>query len=160
MDHLLRQAAGRALTEVLHPWLNVGVSAAEPGSRVPAEGIGPGWQASVALCGNRITGEVRLHFSEEFVREAWGRLFGEPGADSGGVEAHRDFVGELTNMVAGRVAILLGELGYPCQLGTPVVSFAAVRPGIPSHAPDTVRTEWICGGHWLTLDLRCFPEGT
>ncbi len=157
---LLHRAAGRALAEVLKPWLNLSVTAVEPGTHASAEGVGPGWQAAVALCGERITGEVRLHLPEGFVREAWARLLGESPADPGEMEAHRDFVGELTNMVAGRVSTVMGEAGWSCQLGTPVVLFSEVRPEYRADAPEAVRTEWICTGHWLTLDLRCLPGRT
>lgn len=148
------------MAEVLQPWLNLTVVAVEPGVCVPAEGTGPGWQAAVALCGEKITGEVRLHLPYGFVREAWGRLLGEAGADSGDPGAHRDFAGELANMIAGRVATVLGEWGCPCQLGTPVISFSEVRPGFRPATPEAIRTEWICAGHWLTLDLQCLPAGT
>lgn len=157
---LLRRVADRALDAVLKPWLNLPVTAVAPGVHASVEGVGPGWQAAVAVCGERITGEVRLHLPEGFVREAWARLLGESPSDPGEMEAHRDFVGELTNMVAGRVAAVMGEAGWSCQLGTPVVSFSLVRPEFPPHASETVRTEWICAGHWLTLDLRCFRAGT
>lgn len=156
----MRRAAGRALAEVLNAWLNVSVDAVEPGTHASAEGTGPGWHASVALFGERMTGEVVLHLPEGFVQESWRRLFGESGTDPGACEAHRDFAGELTNMVAGRVATSLGESGCPCQLGTPVVSFSKVRPEFRAEAQEAVRTEWICAAHWLTLDLRCLPAGT
>ena len=70
-------------------------------------------------------------------------------------ELQDDTAGELANMVAGRVAARLAADGYPCTLGTPSVSRSARLPIETQPGVDHGRTDLICEGHWLSLEIQC-----
>ncbi|MBX3734924.1 MAG: chemotaxis protein CheX [Verrucomicrobiae bacterium] len=151
----LRGISSRALVEVLEAL--VSLSAMEVRRAVGTAGgvAGPGFGATVAMCGERISGEVHLDLPESFAREASARLLGPFDATSADATQLMDFAGELANMVAGRMAASLDAAGFPCRLGTPVVGCGPGRRGSSELDAGGTQTDWICEGHRLTLEVRC-----
>jgi CheY-specific phosphatase CheX len=70
-------------------------------------------------------------------------------------ELQDDAAGELANMVAGRVASQLTADGYPCKLGTPSVSRCARLAAKNENGVAYGRSDLICEGHWLSLEIQC-----
>jgi len=49
----------------------------------------------------------------------------------------------------------LAAAGYPCTLGTPSVSRNARLATKNQDAVAHGRTDLICEGHWLSLEIQC-----
>lgn len=118
--------------------------------------------AVVQLQGPQVAGVVQLELPPTFAAQAAVRLVGGGHRPpSGHVEAG-DFAGELTNLLAGRVAARLRLEGYPCALSNPEVALGgqsaleSLQDPRPTPARSTAqgRTVWSCQGHRLTLEIR------
>jgi len=116
----------------------------------------PDWIIStIHLAGKRLSGSVRIRLPLAFVAHAVRLLTSMSGVSQDTDALLDDTAGELANMVAGRVAVQLAADGYPCTLSTPSVSrgegpLIETDPGV-----DHGRTDLLCDGHWLSLDLKC-----
>jgi CheY-specific phosphatase CheX len=150
----LRQIGESAFTEVLDTLLSLPVTVRESASDHPAAPPDE-ISSSVCLTGERLSGNVHLRLPQAFVAYVVRRLAGI-GDDAGNTKALQDdAAGELANMVAGRVASQLAAVGYPCKLGTPLVSRGARLPAMTQTRIAHGRTALICEGHWLSLEIRC-----
>jgi CheY-specific phosphatase CheX len=151
----LRRIGASAFTEVLGTLLSLSATVQEsaddrPGSAAPDE-----ISSSVLLTGQRLSGSVHLRLPQAFVAYAVRRLTGLD-VDAGNAnELQDDAAGELANMVAGRVASQLAADGYPCKLGTPSVSHSARLATKNQNGVAQGRTDLLCEGHWLSLEIQC-----
>ena len=151
----LRRIGASAFTEVLGTLLSLSATVQESADDRPVSAAPDEISSSVLLTGQRLSGSVRLGLPQAFVAYAVRRLTGLD-VDAGNAnELQDDAAGELANMVAGRVAAQLAADGFPCSLGTPSVSRGArlpieIQPGV-----DHGRTDLICEGHSLSLELQC-----
>ena len=62
---------------------------------------------------------------------------------------------KLDALVAGRVASQLAADGYSCKLGTPSVSRDAHIATQNQNGVAHERTDLICEGHRLSLEIQC-----
>ena len=111
--------------------------------------------SSVLLKGERLSGSVHLQLPQAFAAQAVHRLTGLDSDVANANELQDDAAGELANMVAGRVAAHLATDGYPCQLGTPSVCHGARLPSKPQPGAIHARTDLVCEGHLLSLEIQC-----
>ena len=144
-----------AFTEVLGTLLSLPASVRESANDGPVSATPDEISSSVVLTGLRLSGNVHLRLPPAFVAYAVCRLTGLAGDAENAKELQDDAAGELANMVAGRVASQLAADGYPCKLGTPSVS-RNVRLATKIHdGAARGRTDLICEGHWLSLEIQC-----
>ena len=148
-----------ALAEVLNTFLSPPATVRDSanGSRVS---IAPEQITSlVSLSGERLSGSVHLQLPEAFLAHAVKLLTGLDGDSADGIAIQADAAGELANMVAGRVAAQLSANGYSCSLGTPSVIRGAALPTTPEPGADYGRTNLLCAGHSLWLEIQCRYQG-
>jgi CheY-specific phosphatase CheX len=143
--------AARAITEVLATQLNLPTRESAlvewPIAGQPEQSL----IGSVKLTGSRVSGDVHVQLPDGFVAKVTGLLLGRTAADA---EEAADITGELCNMLAGRVAADLAAAGYSSILSTPKVSRGRrLEPEIAPGA-QTCRSDWISGGHLLTVMLQ------
>jgi CheY-specific phosphatase CheX len=111
--------------------------------------------SSVLLAGPRLSGSVHIQLPRAFIIRVAQVLTGLDGA-AGEINALLDdTAGELVNMVAGRVAVGLAANGYACTLGIPSVSHGAPLPVEFESTVDHGRTDLVCDGHRLSLEVDC-----
>lgn len=151
----LRRIGGDAFSEVLLVWLGLPVTLRDGAGRGARRAVPENVVASVRLVGERIAGGVRLALPLAFMTLAVRRLTGHERAEPGTDELLADAAGELANMVAGRVAAQLAARGFPCALGTPMVSRDAAWPLEPDAGTDRSHLALECDGHPLSLEVRC-----
>jgi CheY-specific phosphatase CheX len=147
-----------AFTEVLGTLLALPATVREPEIDGSVSAAPDEISSTVLLTGVRISGSVHLRLTRAFVAHAVRRLTGLDGDAGNANELQNDAAGELANMVAGRVAARLAADGYLCALGTPSVSRGAGLPVETRPGADYGRTDLICEGHWLSLELQCQYE--
>ena len=111
--------------------------------------------STVSLAGQRLSGSVHVQLPQAFVAHAVHLLTGLDGVAGDTNAVQDDTAGELANMLAGRVAAQLAADGYPCTLGIPSVSHTARLPIEIQLGADHGRTDVICEGHCLSLELQC-----
>lgn len=109
----------------------------------------------VPLSGQRLSGSVNLQLPPAFVAHAVKLLTGLDGDSVDGIAIQSDAAGELANMVAGRVAAQLAVNGISCSLGTPSVVRSAALPTTTEPEADYGRTNLLCAGHSLWLEIEC-----
>ena len=149
----LRRIGASAFTEVLDTLLSLPVIVRESANGRP---VAPDEiSSSVLLTGQRLSGSVHLRLPQAFVAYAVRRLAGLDDDAENTKELQDDAAGELANMVAGRVAAKLAADGYPCKLHTPTMSRSASLPAQDQNGPAHGRTDLICEGHWLSLEIQC-----
>ena len=154
----LSRFGGSALVDVLQSFL--ALSATESPT-VPESGSTPEpcLNTTVAFQGDGLSGMVQLQVPEAFARLAADALLGSEESSSRTDTQLRDLCGELTNMIAGRVAADLRSRGHRCTLGTPETSYLSTPPANPDPArPPSGRSEWRCQDFRLCLDVRCHPS--
>jgi len=144
-----------ALTEVLGTLLSLSATVRESADDRSVFAAPDEISSSVLLTGQRISGSVHLRLPLAFVVYAVRRLTGLEGDAGNAGELQDDAAGELANMVAGRVASLLAADGYPCTLGTPSVCRGERLATKNQDAVAHGRTDLICEGHWLSLEIQC-----
>jgi CheY-specific phosphatase CheX len=151
----LGQIGQRAFTEVLNTLLSLPATVCDPAGQRIAPGAPEQLTSVVRLAGPRVSGGLHLQLPLGFVAHAVKHLTGLDGdsPDAGAVQ--EDTAAELANMVAGRVAAQMTANGYPCSLGTPSVARHAGLPAGPESGVDCGRTNLICEGHLLSLELHC-----
>jgi CheY-specific phosphatase CheX len=111
--------------------------------------------STVLLAGQRLSGSVHLTLPMAFVAHAVNIIAGLEDHAQDANAILDDAAGELANMVAGQVAVQFAADGYPCTLGTPSIA-RGKGPPIETHSEvDHGRTELLCDGHLLSLDLNC-----
>ena len=146
----LSQIGERAFTEVLATFLSL---PATPGFPEPVADPPGLFAATVLLAGKGLSGSVQVLLPLPFVAQAVQQLTGLAGVEQEAI--HADAAGEIGNMVAGRVATHLAAVGHPCTLSTPSVTRLASAPAQPEPGADHGRTELLCGGHALSLEIHC-----
>ena len=109
----------------------------------------------VLLSGQRLSVDVHLQLPVAFLAQAVEQLTGLDGDSAEATALQEDTAGELANMVAGRVAAQLAASGYPCRLGTPSVARNATLPPAPGPGSDCGRTNLLCAGHSVWLEIQC-----
>lgn len=148
----IRLMAVPALTAVLNTQLRF--TAFEfPKTEVIPQG-GPCIQAHINFTGERIDGEVIIQFTPELVAIAGRRLMGmEDGAELSEADM-TDIVGELCNMIAGRVTNNFAAEGMSNKLSTPR-TFTGPRQLLePDENFEYSQTDWSCEKQHLTLLVR------
>jgi CheY-specific phosphatase CheX len=148
----LRRIGAGAFTEVLDTLLSL-PSVRESADDRPA--APDQISSSVLLTGQRLSGNVHLRLPLAFVAYAVRRLTGLDEDAENANELQDDAAGELANMVAGRVASQLAADGYSCKLGTPSVSRDAHIATQNQNGVAHERTDLICEGHRLSLEIQC-----
>jgi CheY-specific phosphatase CheX len=151
----LNRIGESALTEVLGTLLALPATVREPTTDSPVSAAPDEISSSVLLTGQRLSGSVHLRLPQAFVAYAVRRLTGLDGDAGNANELQDDAAGELANMVAGRVASQLAADGFPCKLGTPSVSRNARLATINQDGAAHGRTDLMCEGHWLSLEIQC-----
>jgi CheY-specific phosphatase CheX len=151
----LRRIAEASLREVLGTLLSL--SATLPNSSNQGLFSRPSDQITTAvqLAGPRLSGSVHLHLPRAFITRAAHVLTGLDGSAGETDALQHDTAGELVNMVAGRVAAGLATEGYVCTLGIPSVSHSLPLPSEVHPGMNRGRTELICEGHALSLEVQC-----
>jgi CheY-specific phosphatase CheX len=151
----LRRIGESAFIEVLGTLLSLPAVVRESATDRPVSDPPDQITSKVLLTGQRFSGSVHLQLPRAFVARAVRLLTGVDG-DAGNADGLLDdAAGELANMVAGRVASQLAADGYSCKLGTSSVSRGA-RLTIDSRSGVVHgRTDLICDGHWLSLEIQC-----
>jgi CheY-specific phosphatase CheX len=144
-----------AFTEVLGTLLALPVTVRESTTDSPVSAAPDEISSSVLLTGQRLSGSVHLRLPQAFVAYAVRLLTGLDGDAGNANELQDDAAGELANMVAGRVASQLAADGFPCKLGTPSVSRSARLATKNQDGAAHGRTDLICEGHWLSLEIQC-----
>lgn len=155
----LARIGDAALAEVLHTLLSLPATVCDSadGSRISRA---PELITSlVSLSGERLSGAVRLQLPSAFVAHTVKLLTGLDGDSVDGIAIQADAAGELANMVAGRVAAQLSAHGYSCRLGTPSVIRGAALPATREPGADYGRTNLLCSGHSLWLEIQCRYQG-
>jgi CheY-specific phosphatase CheX len=151
----LRRIGESAFTEVLGTLLSLPATVRESATDRPVSDAPDNISSSVLLTGQGLSGSVQLRLPQAFVAYAVRRLTGLD-VDAGNAnELQDDAAGELANMVAGRVASRLAADGYHCKLGTPSVSRGARLSTESRNGVVHGRTDLICDGHWLSLEIQC-----
>jgi len=145
----------RAFTEVLDVLLSLPVTVRNSASHSTRSGVIDQITSRVFLSGPHLSGSVHVQFPQAFVAHAVRLLAGLDGTKGDVNAVQDDAAGELANMVAGRVAAQLAADGYACTLGTPSVFRGAELPVETQPGADRGRTDLICEGHCLALELRC-----
>lgn len=151
----LRHIGESAFTKVLGTLLSLSSTIRESANDRPVGAVPDEIRSSVLLTGQRLSGSVRLQLPQAFVAYAVRRLAGLDDDAENTLELQNDAAGEIANMVAGRVAARLAADGYPCKLHTPSVSRGA---RLATNNQDGVvhgRTDLICEGHCLSLEILC-----
>ncbi len=151
----LRRIGESAFTEVLETLLRLSPKVGNPATRIAHSDTRDQISSSVLLTGPGLSGSVRVQLPRSFVAQAAHVLTGIEGAAAQANGLVDDTAGELTNMVAGRIAMRLAEDGYACSLGTPSVSRNAQLPIENETAIERGRTDLICEGHWLAVEIQC-----
>jgi CheY-specific phosphatase CheX len=151
----LHSIGKNAFTEVLDTLFALPVAVREAAGDAFVSGAQDQITSSVLLTGPRLSGWVFVQLPQAFVAHAVRLLVGQDGdaGDSNALED--DAAGELANMVAGRVAAQLGAHGYTCALSTPSISRSASLPIKTQPGIEHGRTDLICEGHRLSLEIRC-----
>jgi CheY-specific phosphatase CheX len=151
----LRRIGESAFIEVLGTLLSLSGAVRESADNRPVSAAPDEMSSSVLLTGQRLSGSVHLRLPQAFVAKAVRRLAGLDGDVGNANELQDDAAGELANMVAGRVASQLAADGYPCKLATPSVSRRARLPTEDQTGVAQGRTDLICEGHKLSLEIQC-----
>jgi CheY-specific phosphatase CheX len=151
----LRRIGESAFTEVLGTLLSLPATVRESATDRPVSAAPDEISSSVLLTGQGLSGSVQLRLPQAFVAHAVRRLTGLDGDAGNANELQDDAAGELANMVAGRVASQLAVDGYSCKLGTPSVSRGARLTTESRNGVAHGRTDLICDGHWLSLEIQC-----
>jgi CheY-specific phosphatase CheX len=151
----LRRIGEGAFTEVLATQLSLPVTLCNSSGHSPPSEAPNEIASTVLLAGERLSGSVHIQFPQAFVEHAVHLLTGIDPTAADARAVLEDTAGELSNMVAGRVAVQLAAVGYPCTLGTPSVSRSAGLPKETEPGVDYGRTDLLCNGHCLSLEVRC-----
>ena len=151
----LRRIGEGACTEVLATQLSLPVTLCNSSGHSPLSEAPNEIASTVLLAGERLSGSVHIQFPRAFVAHAAHLLTGLDNAAGDATAILEDTAGELANMVAGRVAVQLAAVGYPCTLGTPSVSRSARLPKEAEPGVDHGRTDLLCNGHCLSLEIQC-----
>jgi CheY-specific phosphatase CheX len=149
----LARIGERAFTEVLATFLSLPAIPRTSSAQQPLPEASNQLTATVLLSGNGISAAVQILLPAVFVAQAVKRLTGLHGSE--GEAIHEDTAGEIANMVAGRVAAHLAAEGYPCTLGTPSASRSAFMQPEVQPGTDRGRTDLICNGHCLSVEIQC-----
>lgn len=152
----LQRFGGNALTEVLLAWLQLPATELTPGSE-PATLREPALLITVTWHGDTLSGAVQLVVPDAFANHAAQMLLGSDGAAPTDA-IRRDLCGELTNLVAGRVAADLRSAGHRGTLGTPTVTPVSLPFADDAHSPGPSLSVWCCQGFPIGLHVRCQPS--
>jgi hypothetical protein len=112
-------------------------------------------QGHVAMHGPKFTGDIFLQIPSTFVRSVAQQIFGF--ADPSEVQENdlKDVVGELSNMVGGRVAAELLAEGLTCTLVPPEKTIAPRFKHVPKDdAMDFSQSHWLCEGNLISLTVQ------
>jgi hypothetical protein len=151
-----RQLAESAITAVLPQLLSLPVVVLSEGdSRIPAAVI-PCLDGVVTISEGRALCTVTLRFAPDLARAAAARVFGHADPNEVPAAELKDIVGEICNMLAGRVAAHWISNGKSCLLSPPVVR---IEPDYkvdltPGH--EDVCTHWCCAGQWFSLEIKTY----
>jgi hypothetical protein len=151
----LRRIGESAFQEVLSRLLSWSAAAQTSTGRTLGTDAPPPITGSVSLEGQKVSGTVRIELPEGFVARAVLQLTGLAPAAGGTPLTSDDLAAEIANMVAGRVAALLGTEGYPCRLGIPSVSHKSLGRSETRTGMECGRTELVCEGRPLSIEIQC-----
>ena len=154
----LSRIAASALKEVLATQFKL---SAVPASPIEIEGAADDPRCltgSVNLDGARMSGSLRLQLPEAWVHKIIASLLEGRDAVSIDEDDASDLIGELCNMIAGRVAASLVGVGYVSTLSTPAVLRGRIMELERGEGGELFRFDWTCEGHLLKLTLLFKPK--
>ncbi len=151
----LRRIGERAFAEVLDTFWSLPATVRSSADNPPVSVAPDELSSLVQLTGQRLSGSVLLRLPPAFVADAVRRLTGLEGDVGVTNELQDDAAGELANLVAGRVASQLAAAGYPCKLGTPLVSRGSRLTTKDQNDVAHGCIELVCAGHCLALEIQC-----
>lgn len=108
----------------------------------------------VGLGGEEINGAVYLHLSAAFAKLATANMLGMTPEEISGEAEINDVVGEMTNMLAGRLKSALCDAGATCAVSTPAIIRGTV---FDIEAPPEVRRELLlfdCGEDRIAVEVH------
>ncbi len=108
----------------------------------------------VAMHGPQFTGDIFLEIPVPFVRSVAQQIFGfENPADVQDADL-KDVVGELSNMIGGRVAAELLAEGLTCTLVPPDKSIVTRVKHEAKDSAELSQTYWLCDGNLISLTVQ------
>jgi len=148
----LGSVTASALAEVLATQLKLSAIAA-PDDTSNANRTEHYFVGSVELTGGLFSGYVQLQLPEAFVAKLSAALLGRNAASVTDEDA-ADIIGELCNMMAGRIAATLTAAGYSSVLSIPTVARGRRLEFENAPGVKTCRSNWTCEGHLLKVASR------
>lgn len=148
----LHKMAALAMAEVMTTQLNINVE--EINDLKDLENSHPCVKAHVIMQGVKFKGEVLLQIPEDYVRQVAQRIFGFNTTTEVSTNDLKDVVGELSNMIAGRVAAELAVEGLTCTLIPPVSYIGPRQKIINNSGAHLSQTYWLCDHHLITLEVK------
>jgi flagellar motor switch protein FliN len=113
-----RQILTEVVCEVFDSMLSMKAEPAPPPEvQAPVEWI----TGCVGFGGDSVTGAVHLRLSADFGRQAAAATLGLTVAEVEGDDVINDVVGELTNILSGRLRSVLSDAGFACGVSTPTI---------------------------------------
>ena len=145
----LSGTTGRSLAEVFSKQLKlnaVPATGTEGGSASPVQTL----HATVSIIGDKILGLVLLQVTETFAGRATELLLGSRGKG----DEIKDVIGELCNMISGRIKAELAVAGFSGRLGIPTVTVGSRIDLEQSAHSELCVTDWISEGHPISLQVQ------
>jgi len=110
------------------------------------------WTSSIA------SGEMVLAIQSAGAQLVAQTLLGKSGTHAPENADLDDVVGELCNMVAGRVSTELRDRGLTGTLHPPVLSRTSPTGSANPPTPTLCRTHWTCGDYSFTFSINIHPN--
>ena len=147
------QIANRSVSEVWQTQLKKEIQPS-PTSNLPIPSLRI---ATVSWTGSIASGEMSLTISSTGAQLVAQTLLGASGNYVPEDTDLDDVVGELCNMVAGRVSTELRKRGLTGTLHPPQVTRTSVSTLANPSAPTACLTQWICGDYSFTFSIDIHP---
>jgi len=116
--------------------------------------------ATVAWTSSSGSGEMVLTISSAGAHSVAQNLLGTSGNGVTEETDLDDVVGELCNMVAGRVSTELRDRGLTGTLHPPVLSRTSPTGSANPPTPTLCRTHWTCGDYSFTFSIDIHPNAS
>ncbi len=116
--------------------------------------------ATVVWTSSSVSGEMVLTISSTGVHSVAQNLLGTSGNSVAEETDLEDVVGEICNMVAGRVSTELRDRGLTGTLHPPVLSRTSPRGSANPPTPTLCRTHWTCGDYSFTFSIDIQPNAS
>ena len=114
--------------------------------------------ATVSWTGSNASGKMVLTISSAGVQLVAQALLGTSGNCITEDTDLEDVVGELCNMLAGRVSTELRDRGFTGTLHPPVLSRTSTTVSANPPSPTLCLTHWTCGDYSFTFSIDIHPK--